>query len=136
MDTAHITYLGDLRTTCTQVRSREAITTDAPIDNKGKGAAFSPTDLLATSLASCMITTMAIVAAEKGIPVEGLTARVVKHMASGPRRVERVEVHLEMDGKGLDAKARSIMKNTAHTCPVALSLDPNLIQEISLNFKN
>jgi len=136
MDTANITYLGDLRTTCTHVRSGESIVTDAPVDNKGKGAAFSPTDLLATSLASCMITTMAIVAADKGIPVHGLSARVVKHMASGPRRVERIEVHLEMDGTGLNAKARSIMEHTAHTCPVALSLESSLVQEITLTFRD
>lgn len=134
MDTATITYLGDLRTECTHVRSGGSFITDAPVDNKGKGAAFSPTDLLATSLASCMMTTMAIVAADKGIPVKGLTARVVKHMASNPRRVERVEIHMEMDGKELDAKARSIMEHTAHTCPVALSLNSSLIQDISLVF--
>lgn len=135
MDTAHITYDGDLRTTCTHVRSGQAIITDAPVDNQGKGEAFSPTDLLATSLGSCILTTMAIVAADKDIPIHGLSARVVKHMASSPRRVAKVEVHVELDGTGLDHRQRSILEHTAHTCPVAISLASELVQEITVTFK-
>ena len=126
--------MGDLRTNLVHVRSGQQVTTDAPIDNQGKGGAFSPTDLLATSLAACMITTMGIVARDKGIPVIGLKARVVKHMASDPRRVARVEVHLEMSGDGLDERQRSIMENTALTCPVAKSLSGELLQEVHLRF--
>ena len=126
--------MGDLRTNLVHVRSGQQVTTDAPIDNQGKGGAFSPTDLLATSLAACMITTMGIVARDKGIPVVGLKARVVKHMASDPRRVARVEVHLEMSGDGLDERQRSIMENTALACPVAKSLSKELIQEVHLRF--
>ncbi len=126
--------MGDLRTNLVHVRSGQQVTTDAPIDNQGKGGAFSPTDLLATSLAACMITTMGIVARDKGIPVVGLKARVVKHMASDPRRVARVEVHLEMSGDGLDERQRSIMENTALTCPVAKSLSRELVQEVHLLF--
>ncbi|MEZ4807092.1 MAG: OsmC family protein [Flavobacteriales bacterium] len=135
MDTAHITYLGALRTTCTHVRSGERIVTDAPIDNKGKGEAFSPTDLLATALGGCILTTMAIVAAEKGYAFDSATARVVKHMASSPRRVQRVEVHIELDGKAFDPKARSIMEHTALTCPVARSLAGDLEQDIRITYK-
>jgi putative redox protein len=134
MDTATVHYVGDLRTNLVHVRSGQQVTTDAPIDNQGKGGAFSPTDLLATSLAACMITTMGIVARDKGIPVVGLKARVVKHMASDPRRVARVEVHLEMSGDGLDERQRSIMENTALTCPVAKSLSRELVQEVHLLF--
>ncbi len=90
MDTAHIKHLGALRTEATHVRSGSTILTDAPVDNKGRGEAFSPTDLLATALATCMITTMEIVANGRGFELKVLDARVVKHMASNPRRVERV----------------------------------------------
>lgn len=135
MDTAHISYDGELRTTCTHVRSGQAINTDAPVDNKGKGAAFSPTDLLATALGSCILTTMAIVAADKGIPIAGLGARVVKHMASSPRRVAKVEVHVELEGADLDQRARTILERTAHTCPVAVSLAPDLEQVLTVTFR-
>lgn len=134
MDTAIVTYNGDLQCELLHVRSGQEVRTDAPVDNKGKGSAFSPTDLLATSLAACMITTMGIVAREKDIPLTGLKARVVKHMASDPRRVARVEVHLELDGKLLDSRQRSILEHTALTCPVARSLSPELVQEVRLNF--
>ncbi|MEZ4757106.1 MAG: OsmC family protein [Flavobacteriales bacterium] len=134
MDTATVTYLGDLQCELEHLRSGQVIATDAPVDNKGKGGAFSPTDLLATSLAACMITTMGIVAREKGIPLNGLRARVVKHMAPPPRRVARVEIHMELDGRGLDDRQRTIMEQTARTCPVALSLSAELIQDIQIRF--
>ncbi|MCC6541089.1 MAG: OsmC family protein, partial [Flavobacteriales bacterium] len=79
MDTAHVIYLGDLRTEATHVRSGRTILSDAPPDNQGRGEAFSPSDLLATSLASCMMTIMGIAARDKGITLNGLKARVVKH---------------------------------------------------------
>lgn len=135
MDTAYITYTGDLRTTCTHVRSGQAMITDAPVDNQGKGEAFSPTDLLATALGSCIISTMAIVAAGKEIPINGLSARVVKHMAPSPRRVAKVEVHVELDGTGLDQRQRSILEHTARTCPVAVSLATELEQDLTVTFK-
>ena len=134
MDTAHITYLGDLRTEALHVRSGQHFHTDAPVDNKGRGEAFSPTDLLATSLAACMITTMDIVARDKGIALRGLKARVVKHMAANPRRVQRVEVHLEMEGSGLSVAERELMERTAHGCPVAVSLHPDLVQDVHFSY--
>ncbi len=134
MDTAHIVYQGQLRTEATHVRSGQHMITDAPVDNKGQGAAFSPTDLLATSLATCMITTMGIVANDKGIVLRDLSARVVKHMAAGPRRVQRVEVHLEMDGSTLNDEERELMEKTAHGCPVAVSLHPDLVQDIHFTY--
>ena len=134
MDTAHVKYLGGLRTEALHVRSGEKIITDAPLDNHGKGEAFSPTDLMSTSLACCMMTLMGIAAESKSIPLNGLQARVLKHMASGPRRVERIEVHFEMDGNGLDDKQRSILEHAARTCPVALSLREELVQEVSFTY--
>jgi putative redox protein len=134
MDTAHVTYLGELRTEALHVRSGKTIVTDAPLDNQGKGEAFSPTDLLATALASCMMTLMGITARDKGIPLVGLKARVVKHMTAAPRMVERVEVHVEMEGAGLEGREKSILENAARTCPVARSLRADLVQDIRFTY--
>ena len=134
MDTAEITYLGELRTATRHVRSGQTVATDAPPDNQGLGAAFSPTDLLSTALPCCMITTMGIVAREKGISLVGLRARMVKHMGSDPRRVARIEVHMELDGTGLDARQRAILEHTARTCPVAISLHPSVVQDLTITY--
>lgn len=135
MDTAHVTYLGELRTEATHVRSGQTIITDAPLDNQGRGEAFSPSDLLATSLASCMMTIMGIAAREKDIPLAGLSARVVKHMSPAPRRVERIEVHLTMEGAGLGEREKAILENAAHTCPVARSLRDDLVQDVHFSYR-
>ena len=135
MDTAHVTYLGGLRTEATHVRSGRTIQTDAPPDNQGLGDAFSPSDLLATSLASCMMTIMGIAARDKDIALNDLKARVVKHMSPAPRRVERIEVHLEMDGTGLGDREKAILENAARTCPVARSLREDLVQEIHFAYR-
>ncbi len=135
MDTAHITYLGGLRCEALHIRSGKRITTDAPVDNHGKGESFSPTDLLCVSLAVCIITTIGIAAGPKNIPFMGVTARVVKHMASDPRRVARIEVHLEIDGTALDPKQRLILERIAETCPVARSLHPDVVQELSFSYR-
>ncbi|MBK8580824.1 MAG: OsmC family protein [Flavobacteriales bacterium] len=134
MDTAIVTYLGNLRTSATHVRSGETIITDAPLDNHGKGEAFSPTDLMSTSLACCMMTLMGIAAEAKSIPLNGLKARVVKHMESDPRRVGRVELHFELEGKELDNRQRKILEHAARTCPVAQSLSKELVQELSFGY--
>jgi uncharacterized OsmC-like protein len=135
MDTATIHYLGDLRNEATHMRSGQVIFTDAPPDNRGKGEAFSPTDLLSTSLGVCMLTVMGIAAREKGIPFNNVTARVVKHMHASPRRVAKVEVHITMDGMGLGERERAILENTGRTCPVALSLHPDLEQEVTFSYR-
>lgn len=134
MDTALITYDGALRTNATHVRSGTAIHTDAPVDNHGKGSAFSPTDLLCVSLATCILTTMGISAEVKGIPFRSATARVVKHMANDPRRVARIEVHIEMVGAELGPKERLLLERIAHTCPVARSLHPDVVQETTFTY--
>lgn len=134
MDTAHVTYLGELRTEAVHVRSGQHLISDAPPDNRGRGEAFSPSDLLSTSLASCMMTIMGIVARDKGIPLEGLKARVVKHMTPAPRKVERIEVHLELSGGGLGERDRAILENAARTCPVARSLREDLVQDIHFTY--
>lgn len=135
MDTATVTYLGELRTEATHLRSGQQLITDAPPDNQGRGEAFSPTDLLATSLANCMITLMGIAARERSIDLSSLKARVVKHMTSAPRMVGRIEVELELDGTALGERERSILEHAARTCPVALSLHPELEQDIRFIYR-
>ena len=129
MTTSKITYQGDLRTTAIHLQSNNEIITDAPTDNQGKGEAFSPTDLLATSLASCMLTIIGIKARDMGIDIVGTIAEVTKIMAANPRRVS--EVHIVMTiAKELDEKTLKIFYNTALTCPVANSLHPDITQNL------
>ncbi len=135
MDTAHVNHLGQLRTEVLHVRSGQRFLTDAPVDNQGMGEAISPTDLLAASLAACAITTMDIKARAKGIPFKGVSARVMKHMASEPRRVARVEVRIDMDGGGLGPEERAYLEAVAHGCPVALSLSEGLVQEFTFTYR-
>ncbi len=135
METANVLYLGELRTEAVHTRSGEKFITDAPPDNKGRGEAFSPTDLMSTSLATCMMTLMGIAAQGKNIPLNNLSAKVFKHMASEPRRVARIEVHLTLDGDGLGDRERAILENAARTCPVALSLREDLVQEVTFTYR-
>jgi putative redox protein len=128
-NTAEIIYKGNLHTEATHVQSGTIIATDAPKDNQGEGAAFSPTDLLATSLATCIITTMAIVAKRDAIDIGDVKAEVIKEMESNPRRVVEVRVKITFS-KEYEEKQRKILENAAHTCPVAKSLHPDLKQVI------
>src|SRR6185312_4007727 len=130
MATSKIIYTGELRTQATHLASGTTIITDAPVDNHGKGQAFSPTDLLATSLGNCMLTVMGIAANTHKIDLDGATAEFTKVMAANPRRVSEVHVTLTMPAKGYTDKEKSILENTGRTCPVALSLHPNIVQDI------
>ncbi|WP_201566337.1 OsmC family protein [Psychrobacter immobilis] len=135
MTTSKITYQGDLRTTAIHLQSNNEIITDAPTDNHGKGEAFSPTDLLATSLASCMLTIIGIKARDMDTDIVGTTAEVTKVMAANPRRVS--EVHIVMTfAQELDEKTLKIFYNTALTCPVAQSIHPDIIQKVTINSKS
>ncbi len=133
MSTAEITYLGELRTRATHIRSGQEIITDAPPDNHGKGEAFSPTDLVSTAFVSCMITVMGIAANTHNIDLSGLRATVQKHMASDPRRISGLEVKLYFARTYTDHD-RVILERTARTCPVALSLHPDLVQDFSFHY--
>ena len=135
MTTSKVTYQGNLRTTASHLQSSNEIITDAPIDNQGKGEAFSPTDLLATSLASCMLTIIGIKARDMEIDLEGTTAEVTKVMAADPRRVSEVHVVITFN-RELDNKTQKIFYNTALTCPVAKSIHPDIIQKVTINSKN
>ncbi len=128
--TARVTYTGDLNCALTHLLSGTSITTDAPPDNQGKGEAFSPTDLCATALAACMLTTMAIRIRDRDISIEGAQADVAKIMAADPRRIGRIEVHLTMPKNNYSDADKKLLEHIAHTCPVALSLHPDLEQAV------
>ncbi len=129
--TAEIIYEGQLRTRCRHTQSGTEIVTDAPTDNHGKGEAFSPTDLTATSLAACIITTMGIKANQMELDIDGARAEATKVMASDPRRIAEIHVSIHMPAKNYTEKDRQIMEHIAHTCPVALSLHPDLKQVVT-----
>ncbi|HEV7348494.1 OsmC family protein [Telluribacter sp.] len=133
MPTIKTEYLGELRTEATHVQSGTAIITDAPTDNQGRGEAFSPTDLVAASLGSCMITIMGIAARRDGIDLKGSDMEITKGMsADAPRRIVRIEVKLGMlTDRELTAEERARLERAAHTCPVALSLHPDITQAIT-----
>ncbi|MBD1260893.1 OsmC family protein [Maribacter polysiphoniae] len=131
--TSKVTYTGNLRTTCVHLRSGDSFITDAPVDNNGLGQAFSPTDTVATGLASCMLTMMGIKARDMDMDLVDATAEVTKHMAADPRRISKVEVVLSLPSAFSD-KHRKILENTARTCPVLYSLHPEIEKVISFNW--
>ncbi|WP_323788763.1 OsmC family protein [Psychroserpens sp.] len=131
--TSKVTYLGDLRTESTHLKSDNSFYTDAPTDNNGKGEAFSPTDTVATGLASCMITVMGIKARDMGVDMTGTTAHVTKTMASDPRRISKIEVVLELPFEA-NTKTRKILERTGNTCPVHYSLHPDIKKDITFNW--
>ena len=135
METAKIIYLGEIRTSATHLRSGNNIITDAPVDNHGKGEAFSPTDLLATSLGSCMMTIMGIAAQTHGFNVDGTVIRVTKIMAENPRRVSEVITEFDFPERNYSEKEKNMIWHAARTCPVLLSLHPDLIKTIRMNFQ-
>ena len=135
MTTSKVTYQGNLRTQAIHLQSSNQIITDAPTDNHGKGEAFSPTDLLATSLASCMLTIIGIKARDMEIDIAGTTSEVTKIMASDPRSVSEVHIAITFN-QALDDKTQKIFYNTALTCPVAKSIHPDIIQRVTINAKS
>ena len=132
--TSTVHYLGGLRTTCTHLQSQSFFETDAPTDNHGKGERFSPTDLMATSLAACMITVMGIKAESMQVDLSEVRIDVLKVMKSDPRRVGRIELtfHIPEKLKSLDARSVTILRNTGETCPVIKSIHPDL--EVQINW--
>ena len=128
--TSKITYLGNLRTSSIHLQSGTEIISDAPIDNNGKGEAFSPTDLLANSLGSCMMTIMAIKARDLNVDLTDSTVGVIKVMQTEPRRIGKVGIEMHMKGN-VTEKERIILERVAMNCPVYLSLNPEIKKEIS-----
>lgn len=128
-------YKGDLRTESIHLKSGNKIITDAPPDNNGKGEAFSPSDLVCASLASCMMTIMGIVANREGIDISGLEADVLKVMHQSPRKISEIQITMTLKNpESLSEKQREVLKRAAHTCPVALSLHPDIKQDVKFNF--
>ena len=133
MHTSELEYVGKLRTSAIHIKSSQKLFTDAPVDNHGKGEGFSPTDLLATSLAACMLTVMGIAADTHNIKYEQVHAEVTKVMESNPRRVSEIIVHIKLSGD-FSQREKSILENTAKNCPVAKSLNPELIQTLKFEY--
>ena len=120
--TSKVVYAGNLRTEATHLQSGNTIITDAPTDNNGKGEAFSPTDLVATALASCMLTIMGIKANASQLNIDGTTATVNKIMASNPRRISRIEIVIELPPNNFSDHDKKMLVLAAETCPVAKSI--------------
>ena len=129
MSKANIVYQNNLRTEAEHIASGKKIITDAPVDNNGKGEAFSPTDLVATALGSCMITIMAISANKYDIDMSGTNASVKKIMGSDPRRISEISIDINMN-KNIEEKDRKRLERSALTCPVHRSLHPDLEKKI------
>jgi uncharacterized OsmC-like protein len=126
MATSRVEYTGNLRTTCTHLKSGQEIITDAPTDNNGKGEAFSPTDLVATAYASCMLTVIGIHCDKNGHPFQHGNAKVTKVMGDAPRRIAGLQISLDLSGNGWDAALCDRIKKVAEACPVAQSIHPEI----------
>ncbi len=133
--TSKVTYLGELRTSAVHLASGNEIITDAPTDNHGKGEAFSPTDLVATALGSCMLTVMGIKARDLNVDLANATISITKIMGTDPRRIVEIKALIELNGKGIGEKERTILERTARTCPVLESLHPDLMKTIAFDWK-
>lgn len=134
MKTSEIIYQGELRTEAVHLQSGNTIVTDAPVDNNGKGEAFSPTDLLATSLGCCMLTIMGIIAGRNNIDIKGTKIGITKIMAANPRRVSEIIVEFTMPANNYSEKERELLENAARTCPVAYSLHPAIKQQVIFKY--
>ena len=134
MATVKTTYLGELRTENVHIQSGNKIITDAPCDNRGKGEAFSPTDLLATSLANCIMTIMGIKAMDHGIDLSGTEIEITKIMASDPRRVAEVLMEFNFPKRNFTSEEKQLIESVAGTSPVPLSVHPDMKQTIHFNW--
>lgn len=134
MATSRTSYPGELRTVNEHIRSGQKLITDAPVDNQGKGEAFSPTDLVATALADCMMTIIGIKARDKGLDLTGTTIETTKIMTAEPRRIGEIIVEFTFPKNNFSAKEKAIFEAVTKTCPVALSLHPDVKQTVKFNW--
>lgn len=134
MATIHSIYKGNLRTSAEHLASGNTIITDAPVDNNGRGEAFSPTDLVCAALGSCMMTIMGILADRNNINIEGMEIEITKIMAPDPRRIVEVILTFKMPANNYTDKEKAMLENAARTCPVALSLHPDIKQAITFQY--
>lgn len=133
--TSKVVYKGELRTKSVHLKSLETFITDAPTDNNGKGEAFSPTDMIATNLATCMLTIMGIKARNNNISIINSTAEVLKVMASNPRRISEIQINLIIPTENSIAdKDKTILENAALNCPVFHSIHPEIETKVNFNW--
>jgi uncharacterized OsmC-like protein len=135
METARTVYKGGLRTEIVHVRSNSVIITDAPVDNKGKGENFSPTDMVASALGSCIFTIMGIAANEHGFSIDGSSCTITKIMADNPRKIGEIRIEFDMTGYDYTDKQKKILDYCVKTCPVALTLSESVKQNVTLIFR-
>jgi len=129
-----IKYLGNLRTESVHKGSGESIITDAPVDNNGRGAYFSPTDMVANSLGTCMLTLMGIHAEKNGITLGNIEVQTEKVMAANPRRISQIGIDMVIEDRNFTDSEKKIIETAALTCPVAKSLHPDIIQEVTFKY--
>jgi len=134
METAATKFLGDLRTEITHLRSGSIITTDAPVDNKGKGENFSPTDLVASALGSCIFTIMGIAAREHGFSIDGASCKITKIMTEKPRKIGEIKIDFDFTANEYTRTQKKILEYCVKSCPVALSLNESVFQNVTLIF--
>ncbi|NRA11786.1 MAG: OsmC family protein [Crocinitomicaceae bacterium] len=134
MATSKVEYLGGLRTKATHLKSGTEIFTDAPVDNNGKGEAFSPTDLVATSYASCVLTIIGIYCANNDLSFENGHAEITKLMGVDPRRISKLEINLDLSNNGWDENAQERVRKAGEACPVSNSVDPLMEIEFKYQF--
>ncbi len=134
MSKISVNYNGKLRVNMIHTKSDTSIITDAPTDNNGLGMSFSPTDLTASSLAACMITIIGIHDSKKNWGIQEMNAEVEKIMASNPRRIQGIKVELTVKMNEISEELKTQIKNAALSCPVALSLNKELEQEVNFIF--
>ena len=132
--TAEVVYKGDLRTEAVHLRSGNHTFTDAPVDNRGKGETFSPTDMVAVAHASCILTIMGIKALDKGIDMEGAKISTKKVMGANPRRIVTLDVHIQMPNKPYSDQEKKILEKAAYLCPVKNSLNDDLEEIIKFSW--
>ena len=135
METIRTTYLQDLRTEVTHVMSGNKIVTDAPLDNKGKGEFFSPTDMVSAALASCIFTIMGIAAREHGFLIDGASCKTTKIMVSNPRRIGEIKIEYDFTGRDYTEKQKKILNYSVRNCPVSRSVNSEIFQNVTLNFR-
>jgi uncharacterized OsmC-like protein len=135
METTKTQYLGDLRTEMTHVRSGSVVVTDAPVDNKGRGEFFSPTDLVSSALGSCIYTIMGIAAREHGFSIEGSSCSITKVMTDKPRKIAEIRIDIDLTSQKFTDKEKKILEHCVKTCPVALSLNESVFQNVTLKFQ-
>ncbi|MFW6103749.1 MAG: OsmC family protein [Bacteroidota bacterium] len=136
METYKTTYAGGLRTEIVHERNGERITTDAPVDNKGQGEYFSPTDMVSSALCSCIFTIMGIKAKENGFSIEGATATTNKVMRDDPRRIKEIQIEYDFTNHDLTDEQKDLLRELVHASPVPRSLSHEIEQNITLKFKD